>query len=91
MVEGVNSSLIHLIYLKNFCKCHNVPQHNNTNIKKKKKKTIESVLSSPRQEKEHSPRSYPKEDPSSFFHLDSLPKHLHGEGVTVPGIQLGPE
>jgi hypothetical protein len=22
---GVNSSMIHLIYCKNFCKCHNVP------------------------------------------------------------------
>jgi hypothetical protein len=25
MVEGVNSSIIHLIYCKNFCKCHNAP------------------------------------------------------------------
>jgi hypothetical protein len=25
MVEGVNSSMIPLIYWKNFCKCHNVP------------------------------------------------------------------
>jgi hypothetical protein len=29
--RGVNSSMIYLIYCKNFCKCHNVPptQHNN--------------------------------------------------------------
>jgi hypothetical protein len=26
MMEGVNSTMI---YCKNFCKCHNVPQHNN--------------------------------------------------------------
>jgi predicted ATP-dependent endonuclease of OLD family len=25
MVEGVNSSVIYLIYCNNFCKCHNVP------------------------------------------------------------------
>jgi hypothetical protein len=32
---GVNSSMINLIYCKNFCKCHNVPptQHNNKNKK----------------------------------------------------------
>jgi hypothetical protein len=23
---GLNSSMIYLIYCKNFCKCHNVPQ-----------------------------------------------------------------
>jgi hypothetical protein len=25
MVEGVNSSMIYLIYCKNLCKCHNIP------------------------------------------------------------------
>jgi hypothetical protein len=25
MEEGVNSSMIYLIFCKNFCKCHNVP------------------------------------------------------------------
>jgi hypothetical protein len=24
--------MIHLIYCKNFCKCHNVPQHNNKKL-----------------------------------------------------------
>jgi hypothetical protein len=24
-VEGVNSSMIYLVYCKNLCKCHNVP------------------------------------------------------------------
>jgi hypothetical protein len=30
MMEVVNSSMI---YCKNFCKCHNVPQHSNKKIK----------------------------------------------------------
>jgi hypothetical protein len=34
----VNSSMIYLRYCKNFCKCHNVPQHNS---KKKKKRERE--------------------------------------------------
>jgi hypothetical protein len=25
MMEGMSSSMIYLIYCKNFCKCHNVP------------------------------------------------------------------
>jgi hypothetical protein len=33
-MEGVNSSMIYLIYCKNFYKCHNVPP--STTIKKKK-------------------------------------------------------
>jgi hypothetical protein len=33
MVEGVNSSIKYLIYCKNFCKCHDVPQ-TSTTIKK---------------------------------------------------------
>jgi hypothetical protein len=37
MVEGVNSSIVYLIYCKNFCKCHNVPPPSTT-IKKKEKK-----------------------------------------------------
>jgi hypothetical protein len=28
MMVGVNSSMTYLMYCKNFCKCHNVPQHN---------------------------------------------------------------
>jgi hypothetical protein len=36
MGEGVNSSIVYLIYCKNFCKCHNVPPPS-TAIKKKKK------------------------------------------------------
>jgi hypothetical protein len=35
MVEGVNSSMIYLIYCKNFCKCHHVPP---VRIRKKKRK-----------------------------------------------------
>jgi hypothetical protein len=27
MVDGVNSSIMYLIYFKNFCKCHNVSPH----------------------------------------------------------------
>jgi hypothetical protein len=30
MVEGVNSSMIYLIYFKKLCKCHNVPPPNTT-------------------------------------------------------------
>jgi hypothetical protein len=30
MVEGVNLSMIYLIYCKNFCKCHNVPPSSTT-------------------------------------------------------------
>jgi hypothetical protein len=37
MVEGVNSSMIYLIYCKNFCKCHNVPPPRKT-IKGKKER-----------------------------------------------------
>jgi hypothetical protein len=32
-MEGINSSMIYLIYCKNFCKCHNVPPLSTT-IKK---------------------------------------------------------
>jgi hypothetical protein len=39
MVEGVNSSMIYLIYYKKICKCHNVPTPSTT-IKKKKEKAI---------------------------------------------------
>jgi hypothetical protein len=42
--EGVPSSIIYLIYCKNFCKCHNVPLPSTT-IKKgeknRKKKEVE--------------------------------------------------
>jgi hypothetical protein len=38
----VNSSMIYLIYCKNFCKCHNVPLPSTT-IKKGKKKTHEII------------------------------------------------
>jgi hypothetical protein len=34
MVERVNSSMIYLVYCMNFCKCHNVPPHTSTTIKK---------------------------------------------------------
>jgi hypothetical protein len=34
MVEGVNSSMIYLMYCNNFCKCHNVPPPGTT-IKRK--------------------------------------------------------
>jgi hypothetical protein len=34
MMEGVNSSMIYLIYCMKFCKCHNVPPPSTT-IKKK--------------------------------------------------------
>jgi hypothetical protein len=36
MMGGVNSSMIYLIYYKNFCKCYNVPP--STTIKKEDKK-----------------------------------------------------
>jgi hypothetical protein len=29
MMEGVNSSMIYLVYCENFCKYHNVPSVNN--------------------------------------------------------------
>jgi hypothetical protein len=32
-MEGMNSSMIYLIYFKNICKCHNIPPHSIT-IKK---------------------------------------------------------
>jgi hypothetical protein len=38
MVEGVNSSMIHLIHCKNFCKCHSVPLPSTTIFLKKRKK-----------------------------------------------------
>jgi hypothetical protein len=31
----INSTMIYLIYCKNFCKCHNAPQHNNKKEKNK--------------------------------------------------------
>jgi hypothetical protein len=34
MVEGVNSRMTHLIYYKNFCKCHSVPPPSKTIEKK---------------------------------------------------------
>jgi hypothetical protein len=36
MMEGIKSSMIYLIYCRNFCKCHNVPP--TTTIKNKNKK-----------------------------------------------------
>jgi hypothetical protein len=36
MMEGVNSTMIYLIYCKKFCKCHNLPPV--TTIKKRKSK-----------------------------------------------------
>jgi hypothetical protein len=39
-VEGVNSSMIYLIYC-NFCKCYNVPPLNITSKKKKERKRKE--------------------------------------------------
>jgi hypothetical protein len=36
---GVNSSILYLMYCKNFCKCHNVPLPSTT-IKRKEKKFI---------------------------------------------------
>jgi hypothetical protein len=35
MVEGVNSSMMYLIYYNNFCKCHNVPPPSTIKIIKK--------------------------------------------------------
>jgi hypothetical protein len=45
---GVNSSMIYLTYCKNFCKCHNIPQHNNKNkliktMKRISKKKVEQI------------------------------------------------
>jgi hypothetical protein len=53
MVEGVNSSMIYLIYCKNFCKCHNVPQHNNK--KRKNYLTLTKVPSQPQMHTFHKP------------------------------------
>jgi hypothetical protein len=40
---GVNSSMIYLIYCKNFCKWHNVPQPSITvKVKKKKKRVLKA-------------------------------------------------
>jgi hypothetical protein len=42
MMEGMNSSMIYLIYCKNFCKCHNVPPP--STIKKlKRRKEFEDL------------------------------------------------
>jgi hypothetical protein len=38
MMEGLNSTMIYLIYFTNFCKCHNVSTHNNKKRGKKKRK-----------------------------------------------------
>jgi hypothetical protein len=41
MMEEVNSSMIYLIYCKNFCKCHNVPPPSTTIIVKKERILLE--------------------------------------------------
>jgi hypothetical protein len=38
--EGVTSSLIYLIYIKNFCKCHNVLPPSTTIKKRKKEQAV---------------------------------------------------
>jgi hypothetical protein len=38
MMEEVHSSIIYLIYFKNFCKCHSIPLPSTT-VKKKKDKS----------------------------------------------------
>jgi hypothetical protein len=38
MMEEMNSTMIYLLYCKNFCKCHNVLSPSTTIKKKKKKK-----------------------------------------------------
>jgi hypothetical protein len=43
----VYSTMIYLIYCKNFCKCHNVPQHKNNNLKKCLPMVLEARSSSP--------------------------------------------
>jgi hypothetical protein len=40
MMEGVNSSMMYLIYRKNICKCHHVPIPSTTIKKEKRKKLI---------------------------------------------------
>jgi hypothetical protein len=42
-VRGVNSTMI---FCKNFCKCHNVPQYNNNIIKKEKKVSYNGISTS---------------------------------------------
>jgi hypothetical protein len=42
---GVNSSMIYLIYCKNFCKCHNAPSPSTTKQKKEKNKIVALILS----------------------------------------------
>jgi hypothetical protein len=44
MMEGVNSSMIYLIYCKKFCKCCNVPQ--SQQLKKKQMMLLEVVFMS---------------------------------------------
>jgi hypothetical protein len=39
-VEGVKSSMIYLIYCKNFCKCHSVPSPSTIQNKKKSKRNV---------------------------------------------------
>jgi hypothetical protein len=41
IMEGVNSSMIHLIYCKNFCGCHNAPSPSTIKKIYKIKKKIE--------------------------------------------------
>jgi hypothetical protein len=56
MIEGINSSMIYLIYCKNICKCHNVSPTkkekkkdfiNPTNKKKKKRRRTYGRISRP--------------------------------------------
>jgi galactitol-specific phosphotransferase system IIB component len=41
IVEGVNSSMIYLMYCKNFCKSHNVPLTSTTIKKKEEERRIQ--------------------------------------------------
>jgi hypothetical protein len=46
MMEGVNSSMIYLIYCKNFCKFHNVPPAQQLKEKKKRKRKTKNRIHS---------------------------------------------
>jgi hypothetical protein len=48
MIEGINSSMIYLIYCKNICKCHNVSP-----TKKEKKKDFINPTNKKKKKEEH--------------------------------------
>jgi hypothetical protein len=69
MMEGVNSTMIYLIYCTNVCKCHNVPL-TSTTIKKKKNlvtKNLPTEISVPALQKKRRKERNPDPRVSSLF------------------------